>query len=140
MLRKNGFESAEQLASAISTPQLTGEDATKFEDIFGLGFSRMTAQAGLGRISTEAKDINIDKAVSMRPDEFLTKRQTATTQAVGDNVLPVLNQVLVVFLTTSDAIGKISGLGKAIGWATILARAAAAGLIMVSMVGTRYRQ
>lgn len=58
MLRKKGFESAEQLASAISAPQLIGEDATKFEDIFSLGFSRMTPQARLGRLSTEAKDID----------------------------------------------------------------------------------
>jgi hypothetical protein len=41
MLRKKGFESAEQQASAISAPQLTDEDATKFEDVFGLGFSCM---------------------------------------------------------------------------------------------------
>jgi hypothetical protein len=61
MLRKKGFKSAEQLASAISAPQLTSEDATKFEYIFGLGFSRMTAQARLGRLSTEAKDIDMER-------------------------------------------------------------------------------
>lgn len=72
----------------------------------------------------------------MRRDEVLTKRLTATTQAVGDTVLPVLNQVLGAFLTISDAIGKIPDLGKAIGWATVLAGAVAAGLIMVSIVGT----
>ena len=136
MLQKKGVQSAEDLASRVSAPQLSGEDASIFEDIFGLGFNNMTAQARLGRISTEAKDINIDKAVAMRPDEVLTKRLTATTQAVGDTVLPILNQVLGAFLTISDAIGKIPGLGKAIGWATVLAGAAAAGLIMVSMVGT----
>jgi hypothetical protein len=91
MLRKKGFESAEQLASAISAPQPTGEDATKFEDIFGPGFSSITAQARLGRLSTEAKDIDMEKAVAMRPDEVLTKRLTATTQAVGYTVLPILN-------------------------------------------------
>ena len=136
MLQKKGIQSAEDLASRVSAPQLSGEDASIFEDIFGLGFNNMTAQARLGRISTEAKDINIEKAVSMRPDEVLTKRLTATTQAVGDTVLPILNQVLGAFLTISDAIGKIPGLGKAIGWATVLAGAASAGLIMVSMVGT----
>src|SRR5512137_1632440 len=136
MLQKKGIQSAEDLASRVSAPQLSGEDAGIFEDIFGLGFNNMTAQARLGRISTEAKDINIEKAVAMRPDEVLTKRLTATTQAVGDTVLPILNQVLGAFLTISDAIGKIPGLGKAIGWATVLAGAASAGLIMVSMVGT----
>jgi hypothetical protein len=102
MLRKKGFELAEQLASPISAPQLTGEDATKFEDIFELGFSRMTTQARLGRISTEAQDIDMEKAVAMRPDEVLTKRLTATAQAVGDTVLPILNQVLGTFLDLSD--------------------------------------
>jgi len=136
MLKKKGFESVEQLASAISAPQLTGEDATKFEDIFGLGFSRMTSQARLGRLSTEAKDIDMEKAVAMRPDEVLTKRLTVTTQAVGDTVLPILNQVLGAFLTISDAVGKIPGLGKMIGWGTVLAGMASAGLIVVSMIGS----
>ena len=60
MLQKKGIQSAEDLASRVSAPQLSGEDASIFEDIFGLGFNTMTAQARLGRISTEAKDINID--------------------------------------------------------------------------------
>jgi hypothetical protein len=61
---------------------------------------------------------------------------TSKTRAEGDTVLPVLNRALGAFLTISDAIGKILGLGKAIGWATVLAGAAAAGLIIVFMVGT----
>lgn len=60
MLQKKGIQSAEDLASRVSVPQLSGEDASIFEDIFGLGFKKMTAQVRLGRISTEAKDINID--------------------------------------------------------------------------------
>jgi hypothetical protein len=136
MLKKKGIESAEDLASRVSAPQLSGEDASVFEDIFGLGFGNMTAQARLGRISTEAKDINIDKAVAMRPDEVLTKRLSATTAAVGDTIVPVLNEVLGGFLKISDAIGKIPGLGKMIGWGTVLAGAASAGLIFVSMIGS----
>ena len=136
MLQKKGFASAEGLASAISAPQLTGDDATKFEDIFGLGFSRMTAQARLGRLSGEAEDIDINKAVGMRPDEVLTKRLTATTAAMGDAVIPVLNTVLGVFLRISDAVGKIPGLGKAMGWGAVLMGAAASGLLVVSMIGS----
>ena len=59
MLRKKGFESAEQLASVILAPQLTGEDATKFEDIFGLGFSTHDSPGPAGRLSTEAKDVDV---------------------------------------------------------------------------------
>jgi hypothetical protein len=69
----------------------------------------MTAQARLGRLSIEAQDTDMEKAVAMRPDEVLTKRLTATTQAVGDTVLPILNQVLWSFLKLSDAVGKIPG-------------------------------
>jgi hypothetical protein len=83
----------------------------------------MTAQARLRRLSTEAKHIDMEKAVAMRLDEVLTKRLTATTQAVGDTVLPILNQVLGTFLVLSDAIGKIPGLGKMIGWGAVLAGA-----------------
>lgn len=136
MLAKKGFTSAEQLASAISAPQLTGDDATKFEDIFGLGFSNMTAQARLGRLSTEAQGIDINAAVAARPDEVLQKRLNAATSSIGDSVVPVLNQVLGLFLDISNAVGKIPGLPQAIGWATVLAGAASAGLIVVSMIGS----
>jgi hypothetical protein len=51
MHRKKGFESVEQLVSAISALQLNDKDATYFEDIFWISFSRMTAQARLGRLS-----------------------------------------------------------------------------------------
>jgi len=137
MLKKKGYESAEQLASAVSAPVLSSEDATKFEDIFGLGFSTLTPQARLGRISTAApNDEELKKAEAARPNEILTKRLTATTASVGDAVLPVLNQVLGAFLDISGAIGKIPGLGPIIGWGTVLAGAASAGLIVVSMIGS----
>jgi hypothetical protein len=47
------------LASAILAPQLTGEDSTKFEDIFGLGFSTHDSPGPAGRLSTEAKDVDV---------------------------------------------------------------------------------
>jgi hypothetical protein len=136
MLKKKSIQSAEDLASRVFAPQLSGEDASIFEDIFGLGFSRMTSQSRLGRLSTEAQGLDMDKAVAMRPDEVLTKRLAATTQAVGDTVLPILNQVLGAFLTISDAVGKIPGLGKMIGWGAVLAGMSSAGLIVVSMIGS----
>lgn len=136
MLQKKGIASAEQLASEISAPQLSGDQASKFEDIFGLGFSSISAPARLARLGTEAKDIDIDKAVQARPDEVLTKRFNATTAAMGGAVLPALNAVLGGFLKLSDIIGKIPGLGKALGWGAVLLGAASAGLVMVSMVGS----
>lgn len=136
MLQKKGIQTAEQLATSISAPKLMGDDATKFEDIFGLGFSQLSSTARLGRLRTEAKDIDINKAVQARPDEVLTKRLTATTQAMGDAVLPALNSVLGMFIKLSDIIGKIPGLGKAMGWAAVLAGIAASGLIVVSMIGS----
>jgi hypothetical protein len=54
MLQKKGIQSAEDLASRVSASQLSSEDTSIFEDIFGLGFNNMIAQARLGRISTEA--------------------------------------------------------------------------------------
>ena len=137
MLQKKGIASAEQLASEISAPQLTGDSAAKFEDIFGLGFSTLSSQARLGRLSTEAPDDKeLAGAVNARPDEALSKRLTATTAAMGDAVLPALNSVLGGFIKLSDIIGKIPGLGKAMGWGAVLLGAASAGLVMVSMVGT----
>jgi hypothetical protein len=35
------------------------EDATKFEDIFGLGFSTHDSLGPAGRLSTEAKDVDV---------------------------------------------------------------------------------
>ncbi len=137
MLQKKGIASAEQLASEISAPQLTGDSAAKFEDIFGLGFSNLTSTARLARLGTEAPDDKeLAKAVQARPDEILSKRLTATTAAMGDAVIPVLNTVLGGFLKLSDVIGKIPGLGKAMGWGAVLMGAASAGLVMVSMVGS----
>ncbi|MCX8207827.1 MAG: hypothetical protein N3G75_08370 [Methanothrix sp.] len=136
MLAKKGITSAEQLASEISAPVLTGEAATIFEDIFGLGFSRMHAQARLARLASEAAEIDIGKAVAMRPDEVLQKRLVATSAVIGDTVIPVLNRVLGAFLAISDAIGKIPGLGAAIGWTTVLSGAAAAGLVLLSVMGS----
>lgn len=135
-MRKLGFASAEDLASRISAPQLVGDDATKFADKFGLGFETLSPIARLARLGTEAKDIDIDKAIAARPDEILTKRLTATTASVGDSVIPVLNTVLGMFLKISDAVGKIPGLGPLIGWGAVLTGAASAGLIVVSMIGT----
>lgn len=136
MLKKKGYESAEALASAISAPQLVGEDATKFEDIFGLGFATLTPRARLGRLSTEAAGIDISKAVAARPDVVLTDRLGKVGGSIGDAVLPVLNQVLGSFLAISDVIAKIPGLGPMLGWAAVIGGAAAAGLIFVSMIGT----
>ncbi|MFA5378342.1 MAG: hypothetical protein WC455_21490 [Dehalococcoidia bacterium] len=137
MLQKKGIASAEQLASEISAPQLTGDSAAKFEDIFGLGFSTISAPARLARLGTEApNDKELEGAVNARPDEVLSKRVTATTQAMGDAVLPALNTVLGGFIKLSDIIGKIPGLGKAMGWGAVLLAAASAGLVMVSMVGS----
>ncbi len=137
MLQKKGIASAEQLASEISAPQLTGDSAAKFEDIFGLGFSTISAPARLARLGQEAPDDKeLAKAVEARPDEILSKRLTATTQAMGDAVLPALNSVLGGFIKLSDLIGKIPGLGKAMGWGAVLLGAASAGLVMVSMVGS----
>jgi predicted SPOUT superfamily RNA methylase MTH1 len=75
MLRKKGFESADQLALAVSAPQLTNEDATKYVrgHLRARASTRMTTQARLGRLSTEAKYIDMEKALSMRPDEVLTR-------------------------------------------------------------------
>ncbi|OPX77821.1 MAG: hypothetical protein A4E45_01765 [Methanosaeta sp. PtaB.Bin039] len=136
MLRKKGYDSAEALASAISAPQLAGEDATKFEDIFGLGFAALTPRARLGRLSTEAAGINVEEAVAKRPDVVLADRLGKAAGAIGDSVLPVLNQVLGLFLDISNVIAKIPGLGPMLGWAAVIGGAAAAGLIFISMVGS----
>ncbi len=137
MLQKKGIASAEQLASEISAPQLSGDSAAKFDDIFGLGFSTTSATARLARLGTEAPDDKqLAGAVAARPDEVLSKRLTATTAAMGDAVLPALNSVLGGFIKLSDIIGKIPGLGKAMGWGAVLLGAASAGLVMVSMVGS----
>ena len=67
---------------------------------------------------------------------ILTKRLTATTRAMGDAVLLALNSVLGAFLKLSDVIGKILGLGKALGWATLLFGVTAAGMVFFSVVGS----
>lgn len=136
MLQKKGIASAEQLASEISAPQLSGDQAAKYEDIFGLGFSQISSTARLGRLSTEAKDINIDKAMQARPDEILTKRLGTATAAIGGSILPALNSVLGLFLKITDAVGAIPGLGAVIGWGAVLGGAATAGLVVVSMIGS----
>lgn len=135
MLKKKGFESVEALASAMSAPTMSGEDALKFEDIFGLGFQNLTPRARLGRVSTEAGKLNMAEEVGMRPEEILTKRFTATTRAMGDAVLPPLITIMNMFVKISDIVGKIPGLGGAMGWAAILTGIAAAGLTVISMIG-----
>jgi hypothetical protein len=68
----------------------------------------------------------MEKAAAIRLDEVLTKRLTATTLAVGDTFLPILNQFLGTFRELSDAIGKIPCLDKMIARGTMLASAASA--------------
>ena len=134
MLKKKGFESVEALASAMSAPTMSGEDALKFEDIFGLGFQNLTPRARLGRVSTEAGKLDMAEEVGMRPEEILTKRFTATTRAMGDAVLPPLLAIMNMFVKLSDIVGKIPGLGGALGWAAVLAGIAAAGLTVISVL------
>ena len=134
MLKKKGYATAEALASAMSAQTLSGEDALKFEDIFGLGFQNLTPRARLGRVSTEAGKLDMAEEVSMRPEEILTKRFTATTRAMGDAVLPPLIAVMNLFVKLSDIVGKIPGLGGALGWAAVLAGIAAAGLTVISVL------
>ena len=136
MLKKKGYATAEALASAMSAQTLSGEDATKFEDIFGLGFGNLTPRARLGRVSTEAGKLDMAEEVGMRPEEALTKRFTATTRAMGDAVLPPLLAVMNGFVKLSDIIGKIPGLGGLLGWAAVLIGIAAAGLTVVSMLAS----
>lgn len=137
MLKNKGIASAEALASRISAPQLVGDDATMFEDIFGLGFSKLMPEARLARLSTEAPDQDqIGKAVAARPDVVMEKRLNAMTASIGDSVLPVLNDVLGAFLQISDAIGSIPGLGPMIGWGAVLTGAATGGLVVVGMLGS----
>jgi hypothetical protein len=137
MLQKKGIQSAEQLASEISAPQLMGDQAAKYTDIFGLGFENVSPQARLARVGQEAPDDKeLKEAVNARPDVVLSQRLTATTAAMGDAVLPALNSVLGAFLKISDAIGQIPGLGKAMGWGAVLMGAATAGLVVVSMIGS----
>jgi hypothetical protein len=134
MLKKKGYATAEALASAMSAQTLSGEDATKFEDIFGLGFGNLTPRARLGRVSTEAGKLDIAEEVGMRPEEILTKRFTATTRAMGDAVLPPLLAIMNMFVKLSDIVGKIPGLGGALGWAAVLTGIAAAGLTVISVM------
>lgn len=136
MLKKKGVESVEALASAMSAPTMSGEDALKFEDIFGLGFQNLTPRARLGRVSTEAGKLDMAQEVGMRPEEALTKRFTATTRAMGDATLSPLLAVMNGFVKLSDIVGKIPGLGKALGWAAVLIGIAAAGLTVVSMLAS----
>jgi len=134
MLKKKGYATAEALASAMSAQTLSGEDATKFEDIFGLGFGNLTPRARLGRVSTEAGKLDMAEEVGMRPEEILTKRFTATTRAMGDAVLPPLLAIMNMFVKLSDIVGKIPGLGGALGWAAVLTGIAAAGLTVISVM------
>lgn len=134
MLKKKGYATAEALASAMSAQTLSGEDATKFEDIFGLGFQNLTPRARLGRVSTEAGKLDMAEEVGMRPEEILTKRFTATTRAMGDAVLPPLLAIMNMFVKLSDIVGKIPGLGGALGWAAVLTGIAAAGLTVISVL------
>jgi len=137
MLKNKGIASAEALASKISAPQLVGDDATMFEDIFGLGFSKLMPEARLARLSEEAPDQDqLGKAVAARPDVVMEKRLNAMTASIGDSVLPVLNDVLGAFLQISDAIGSIPGLGPMIGWGAVLTGAATGGLVVVGMLGS----
>jgi hypothetical protein len=137
MLKNKGIASAEALASKISAPQLVGDDATMFEDIFGLGFSKLMPEARLARLSTEAPgNEQMEKAVAARPDVVMEKRLNAMTASIGDSVLPVLNDVLGTFLQISDVIGSIPGLGPMIGWGAVLTGAATGGLVIVGMLGS----
>jgi|GEM_PF-825039 len=137
MMADNQIGSAKELASAISAPELSGDDARKFDDIFGLGFSKLLPQARLARLSTDApNDEELKEAEEDRPDVIMQKRLSSATASMGDAVLPALNAVLGGFLKISDAIGKIPGLGPMLGWGAVLGGAAAGGLALVAVVGS----
>lgn len=131
MLRRKGITSAEQLASEISSPVLSGELATVFEDIFGLGFSRMAAPARLQRLVQETGGIDIEKELSARPEEVLRKRFTTFSSEIGRAIIPVLNTMLGVLMQISDIIGRIPGLSKALAWATVLSGLIALGTVLI---------
>jgi hypothetical protein len=53
---------------------------------------------------------------------------------MGDAVLPPLLAIMNMFVKLSDIVGKIPGLGGALGWAAVLTGIAAAGLTVISVL------
>jgi hypothetical protein len=53
---------------------------------------------------------------------------------MGDAVLPPLLAIMNMFVKLSDIVGKIPGLGGALGWAAVLTGIAAAGLTVISVM------
>ena len=136
-MKSKGFADAAALASAISAPELSGDNATFFNDKFGLGFSNNSPMTRLARLSSEAPDdAALKKAMESRQDVILSKRLEASTDAIGNSVLPVFNRVLNCILDVSDAIGSIPGIGPIIGWGTLLAGAATGGIVLLGVLGS----
>ena len=134
MLKKKGVTSAEQLALEVSSAEFSQDRATELG--FALDFAKRTPQARMGYIREETSKYNMEDITATRPEQVLSKRLTATTAAMGDAVIPVLNKVLGAFIKLSDVIGKIPGLGAAMGWAAVLTGVAASALLVVSVIGS----
>ena len=134
-LKEHGFTSAQDLIQTATTKTLRGETADQLDAIFGKGFSKKSVNSRIHIMDQIGDKTDIESALADRPEEILAKRLAASTSAIGQTVVPVLNTILDAFLKISDAIAKIPGLNSIIGWGTVLTAAAAAGLAMTSILG-----
>ncbi|NPV61335.1 MAG: hypothetical protein HPY61_01670 [Methanotrichaceae archaeon] len=129
--------SVEELGDILSREgQLSGDEARKVDDILGLGTSVMSPQARLSRMSAEAAGIDMKQAMAERPEQVLSTRLSKGIVDMGDTVYPTLLKVLNLFVKLSDAISRVPGLPQALGWGAVLAGAGAAGLTLLSVVGS----
>ncbi len=108
MWKDSGIGSAKQLATSLSSQNMGEDEARIFESIYGLGFSKLSPQARLMRVSDESKDLNMDEEMAKRPDLVLANRMGKIQDDFGAATIPALTTVLGLLIKLTDAWGKFS--------------------------------
>lgn len=133
-LKKMGIGSSEQLAQIMTSEGSSEEQLRMITGKYGM--DKMTAVSRLNVMKSLTDDYDMDKEIDKRPEEVLKKRLEHTTTNIGKTLIPVLNSILGAFLKLSEVLGKIPGADKMAGWGIVLAAGAAAGVLLLSVLGS----
>lgn len=135
-MKRNGIASAEALAQAVASGSLSQEqNLALFGNRYGLGMAKAAAPGRFAMLGDIASGINMDEEMEKRPELMLRTNLKKITDTTGDMMIGPMNKVLNLILKIGEAIDKIPGANKFVGWGLMFGTAATGGLLFVSVLG-----
>lgn len=134
-LKARGVASAEDLGRRLAEGSFSQEENIALFGKYGLAMSKAAAPGRMAMMSDLSSGIDIDKEMEKRPEVVLRHRLSKITSTTGDMMIGPMNKVLGLVLKIGEAINKIPGADKFVGWGLMFGTAATGALLLVSAVG-----